>query len=301
MTSSFVNRLLRASLTLPNGTFPGTTGNTLVLANFRMSAKLAGSGNFTNSLNLQIWGMRQVDMNAVTVLFGQDGNPQTISTRAVVVLEASSDGGKSWLQVFEGQFNDAQPDYRNLPDVALTINAMAGMGQQWVTSPPTSINGSAPVAQIAQQLATAMGFPFEDNGVTGSLATPYFAGTLMDQFRQLAEAAPFDFYFDAKQTLIICPVNQPRLNGNRVVLNAASGLIGYPTLGRGGIEFDALFQPAFELGSAVELQNTQVPGCDGVWFPYALASDLDCIKPGGRWHSHLSCMRYPAAAIAGQA
>lgn len=298
MSGSFVNRLLRATLILPQGTFPGTNSNTLVLENFRTSARLQGSGNFTNSLNLQIWGMRQVDMNAVTVLFGQDGNPQTINTRAVVTLEANDGGG--YLQVFEGQFNDAQPDYRNLPEVCLTINAFAGAGQQWVTNPPSSFQGSAQVADIAAQLAKQMGFGFENNGVTGSLATPYFAGTLMDQFRQLAEHAPFDFYFDAKQALIICPVNQPRLNGNRVVLNRFSGLIGYPTLGRGGIEFDALFQPAFELGSAVELQGTQVPGCDGVWFPYAIASDLDSVKPGGRWNAHLSCMRYPASVQAGQ-
>lgn len=295
MSGSFVSRLLRASLILPQGNFPGTNSNTLKLENFRMSARLTGAGNFTNACALQIWGVRQVDMNAVTVLFGQDGNPININARAILVLEANI--GAGYLQVFEGQFFEAQPDYRNLPDVSLTVNAMTGMGMQLLPAAPSSYQGGVDVATVAEQLATQMGFAFEDNGVTGTIDTPYFAGTLMDQFRQLADAARFDYYFDAKGTLVICPKNQPRQNQGAVVLNAASGLAGYPTLTRFGIEIDALFQPAFELGSPIEIQGSEVPGTNGRWFPFKFAHDLDSVKPGGRWFSHLECMRFPSSTV----
>lgn len=295
MTGSLVSRILRATLVLPSGSFPGTNSNTLVLENFRMSARLQGAGNFTNQCALHIWGMRQVDMNAVTVLFGQDGNPQSINTRALLRLAASV--GQGFLQVFEGQFIEAQPDYRNLPEVSLTINAMTGAGVQFFPAAPTSIDGGADVAQLAKTLAKQMGFAFEDNGITGTIADPYLGGSLMDQFKQLAADANFDFYFDSKQTLIVTPKNEPRRGQTAVVLTPETGLIGYVTLNRGGCEFDCLWDAAIEMGSPVEIRGSQVPGTNGLWFPYAFSHELESIKPGGRWFSHLSCMRFPASTV----
>lgn len=296
MTGTLVNRLLRTTLILPVGNFPGTNSNTLILEGFRTSARLAGAGNFTNTLGLHVWGMRQADMNAVTVLFGQDGNPININARAIVRLEAN-DGG-NWLQVFEGQAFDASPDYRNVPDVSLTINAMTGMGQQYLPSQPTSIDGAADVAGLAQTLAKKMGFAFENNGVTGALADPYLGGTLLEQFKELAIEANFDWYFDANSTLIICPKNEPRKGRVAVVLTKSSGLKGYVTLIRGGISVECLWNGAIEGGSPIEIQDSPVPGTNGLWFPYSFQHELEAIKPGGQWFSRLECMRAPLSAAA---
>lgn len=295
MSSSFVKRLLRASLVLPQGTFPGTDSNTLVLENYRMEAVLSGAGNFTNQCGLRIFGMRQVDMNAATVLFGQDGNPININARAILILEANDSG--NWLQVFEGQFTEAQPDYRSLPDVALTINAVTGMGQQILSAAPSSFSGGTDVAGLCQQLASQMGYAFENNGVTGQLNTPYLSGTLMDQFREVCAAAKVDYYFDSKSTLVIAPSNQPRQGKNAVVLSATSGLVGYVSLTRFGIELDCLWNAAIELGSPVQIENSDVPGTNGLWFPYKFEHTLESVKPQGRWFSHLECMRFPASTV----
>lgn len=297
--SSFTSKQLRASLILPQGTFPGTDSNTLVIGpGFRMSAKLTGAGNYTNLCALAIFGMKQADMNAVTVLWGQGGNPQNVDAKAILVLE--SNDGSGWLQIFEGQFFDAQPDYKSLPEVSLSVTAMTGYGAQILPAQPTSISGAADVPSLAAQLAGLMGFAFENNGVTGALHTPYYAGTLMDQFRELASDASFDYYFDSKGTLCICPSNQPRQWTNAVVIGPDSGLVGYVSLTRyGGVEFDALFQPAFELGSAVEIANSQVPGTNGLWFPFKFVHELESVKPGGRWFSHLSCLPNSGVAPSG--
>lgn len=292
--SSFVKRLLRASLTLPQGTFPGTSSNTLVLENYRMSAKLSGAGNFTSQCSMQIFGMRQVDMNAVTVLFGQDGNPININARAILTLEANDAG--NWLQVFQGQFVEAQPDYKSLPDVSLSLTAVTGLGQQMLSAAPSSFSGATDVVTLCQKLATQMGYAFENNGVTGTLNTPYLSGTLMDQFREVCQAAGIDYYFDSKSTLIITPRNQPRQGKQAVVISATSGLVGYVSLNRFGIELDCLWNAAIELGSPIQIQNSDVPGTDGQWFPYKFEHTLESIKPGGRWFSHLECMRYPASS-----
>jgi hypothetical protein len=285
---SFVKRLLRASLVLPQGTFPGTNSNTLVLERLRMSATIEGAGNFTNSCSLQVYGMRQVDMNAVTVLYGQDGNPQNINARALLTLEASEENG-SFFTVFQGQFQEASPDYRSVPDAVLKIQAMQGYGAQISTATPQSFSGGVEVEALCARLAKQMGFAFENNGVTGQLNTPYLSGTLMDQFREVCQAAGCDYYFDPNNVIIICPRNQGRQNRPPVVISPTSGLVGYVTLERFGVSIDALWTPAFSLGSPLRVKDSDVPGTNGDWFPFAFTHDLDSLKPGGRWFSHLKC------------
>lgn len=303
--SSFVNRLLRATLVLPQGTFPGTNSNTLVLPapgtdiGFRMSAKLAGAGNFTNTCALQIFGMRQVDMNAVTVLWAPSKNsglaPTSVVARAILTLEALDNVSGNYLQVFQGQFQDASPDYRQLPDVNLQLNAASGYGQQILAAAPSSFQGGVQIADLCSQLAAKMGFAFEDNGVTGSLNTPYLSGTLMDQFRKVCADGNIDYYFDAKQTLIICPKNQGRQGKIAVVISPTSGLRGYVSLARFGIEVDCLWNGAIELGAPIVVQDSDVPGTNGDWFPYSFEHSLDSVKPQGMWFSHLSCTPFASS------
>lgn len=294
MSSSFTTKQLRASLILPQGKFPSTNNNTLVLTGLRMSAQLEQSGRWTNSCDLRIWGMRQADMNAVTVLFGQGG--QVININAVALLILESNDGSGWLQIFEGQFIEGGPDYSQLPDACLHAIAQTGAGQQYLTAAPSSYRGAQNAATLARQLATQMDFQFENNGVQATLNNPYLPGTLMDQFRALAEAAGFDYYFDAKSTLIICPANQPRQGKTSIPVNPQTGLVGYPTLTRFGVELMALFSPAIELGSPIQVSGSTVPGCDGHWFPYAANHDLESIVPNGRWFSRLKCATASAYA-----
>jgi hypothetical protein len=292
--ASFTQKLLRVSLTLPTGNFSGPNTNTLVLNGFRTVAHLERTGNFTNQCTLSIYGIKPVDMNSVTVMFGAGGNIQSINTRAVVTVE--SNDGSGWLQIFQGQCQQAAPDYRNAPDVCLTLQASTGAAQQYLTASPTSVRGAADVAALAQQLATQMGFPFEDNGVTGSIDTPYLSGTVMDQFRELAMAANFDFYFDAKGTLIICPPNQGRAGKTPIQINAQSGQMGYVTLGQYGITVDVLFSPSIALGWPIQISGSQVKGTNGVWYPYSAVDDLEAVKPGGVWKSRLQCAPFSASA-----
>ena len=292
---SFTPKQLRASLVLPAGVFPGTQSNTLVLSGYRMSAKLTGAANFTNQLTLDIYGMRQADMAAATVIYGRSGRVTEINARTLIVLE--SNDGSGWLQVFEGQAQQAYPDYRALPDVALHIEAWTGAGMQWLPAQPSSFQGAVDAASLAGQLASKMGFSFENNGVTATLHSPYLAGTLMDQFKRLAEAAAFDWYFDAKSTLIICPKTQGRQGKRAVVLSPTSGLVGYPSFNQYGVQVTCLFTPAIELGSPIQLDTGgAVPGVDGLWFPYHAVHELESVKPSGAWFSHLDCADFPQAA-----
>src|SRR6185437_9324858 len=109
MSDSYASKLLRATLILPEGNFPGTSSNTLTLVGFRMSATIQGAATYPNQMELTIYGMQQADMNAVTILWDPLDATRT-DAKAFVTLEASPDG-TAWTQVFEGTFIEAAPDY----------------------------------------------------------------------------------------------------------------------------------------------------------------------------------------------
>lgn len=292
--NSYSQKLLRATLVLPEANFPGTTSNTLTLVGYRMSATIQGPAGLPNQLDLTIYGMQQADMNKVTILYSA-ATPQQVNTRALVQLEASPDG-VAWTQVFNGTFIQAQPDYRNVPRACLRAQAITGNGMQLAIAPATSYRGATSIATIAQYLATQMGFAFENNGVTGNLSTPYYPGTYMDQFRQLAEHANFSFYFDGNSTLAICPLNTPRQNKPVPILTPSSGLINRPTIGQYGIHVDALFVPALTLGGEIQVSGSDVPGANGTWSPYSMTLELESLMPGGAWFASMDCT--PATAPA---
>lgn len=292
--NSYSGKLLRATLILPTANFPGTSSNTLTLVGYRMSATITGTAAYPNQLNLIIYGMRQTDMNAVTILWGS-ATTTAAPARAFVQLEASPDG-KAWTQVFEGTFIEAQPDYQSIPDVGLRVMAQVGYGSQIQIAEPTSYPGNASVVQIAQYLAGKMGFAFENNGVTGTLSTPYFPGTYMSQFKALCEHANLDFYFDGNATLAICPKNQPRQNKPVPILTPETGLIGYPTIQRFGIHVDALFTPALTRGGLIQVSGSQIPSANGTWLTTTVTHRLDCLMPDGAWFSSVGCTRPAGAA-----
>ena len=263
--------------------------STLTLVGYRMSATIVATNRKPNTLDIVIFGMRQADMNATTILWSA-ATPQSINTRAQILLEASPDG-TTWTQVFEGTFTEAQPDYRDVPHVGLRASAWTGAGMQYQIAAATSYRGATSIASIAQYLAGQMGFALENNGVSGNLSTPYYSGTYMDQFRQLAKHANFDFYFDGNSTLAICPQGQPRQNKPTPVFTPTSGLIGFPTIGRFGPQLDVLFTPGLTVGGNIQISGSAVPGTNGVWLPYAITHTLESLMPGGQWFSHLSCSR----------
>ena len=287
-TTSYAQKLLRVTLILPEGNFPGTSSNTLTLVGYKTSATVQGAARYPNTLDLELFGMKADDMNAVTILYSAS-TPTAVATRALVILEASPDGGATFTQVFEGTFVQAQPDYQDLPNGYLHVQAITGNGMQITTVPPTSYTGATSIAQIAQYLAQQMGFSLENNGVTGNLASPYFPGTYMDQFRQLCEHANLDFYFDGNTTLAICPANQPRQGKPKPVLSPSTGLVGFPVIGQYGIQVKALWTPALTLGGEIEVAGSIVPPTNGTWSPYNVTHRLESWVEEGEWFTTMDC------------
>ncbi len=119
----------------------------------------------------------------------------------------------------------------------------------------------------------------------------------MEQFQSVVEAAGLDFYFGPDGTTIfLCSRGKGRQGKEPVPVNPQSGLIGYPTLQRYGIEVQVLFNLGNRVGRSDPGIRFQVPGCDGLWFPFAMSHELETIKPNGRWFSRLACMPFQGSA-----
>lgn len=274
---SFKKRALKITITLGTGNYGTSGANTLTVEGLRISAdiQMTGGQSFAQA-TLRIFGMRQSDMNQLTVL--------SFGVRAIVrnSIKIEADGAT----VFEGDILNAWADYQNSPDVCMYVDAQSAFYDQIAPVAPISIKGGADVASIMRQLAGQMGLAFENAGVAVSVSDQYLAGTRADQVRTLAKIAGIDFYLE-NGVLAICPRGQAR-PGTTPELGPGSGLIGYPTFDRFGIALQAEFNPAFKFGGTIKI-DSDVIQARGTWKITGLSMQLESQRPGGAWFSNIRC------------
>lgn len=284
--NSFTEKQLRVTLILAgaNTVFPGTNSNKLVLTNMRMSAQVQSVARQSPVATIRIYGMTAADMDALTVAWANF--PVVLNN--IVTLEANN--GDGWTQVFSGTIKEAQPMYRNMPDVFFELAAVIGYDHKINPVAPTAYQETVDIGLVVQDIADRMGFAFVNGGANAVLAGPaYFDGTLYDQLASACYAAKADYYF-LNDTILITPAGAPRARLPAVVLNAHSGLIGYPQYTGAGLEVQALFNPAFLCGTPIDLDSI-VPGAVGRWFPNGITHALESRTPNGRWESKLNCLK----------
>lgn len=290
--NSFTQKVLRVSFTMArsNAKFPGTNSNKLTVTGLRASAHIQAVARLQTQLALEVWGMRQEDMNALTVAWA---NPPFIFDNAVVVEANKTGRADGWVQVFKGTMIEAQPNYTDMPNVSFRCLATCGYFQKINAAAPTSFTGETDIHAIASDIVNAMGKPWSLTvapGVSGVLSSPYLWGTLWDQLASACAAAHCDFFVNGDE-ILITEADKPRNSKAAVVLTKTTGLVGYPMFERSGLNVSALFDPAFLCGTAIEIKDGGVPGANGRWYPYSLIHDLNANMPDGGWFSHMQCLR----------
>lgn len=291
--SSFAARKrLRVTFILANNAvFEGTNSNTLILDSLRCVVNVKASGATAwSTASVQIFGMRQSDMNGLTMLSWKSDATQ----RNRIIIEAND--GSGWINVFSGTIFEAGPDYSAAPAVLLRVEANALFLESLIPSAPSSYPGPVDAATIVSNLAAAMSRVFENNGVDVTLPAMYLPSTYPEQLRKVAEAANIDVYDDGA-VLAITPKGQPRRTPE-VRITPAAGLIGYPCITVQGIVVQTMFNPGYRFGGPVIVEGTDVPRANGRWFIYALDHHLEAERPGGAWFSNLSCSEFPGLSVA---
>lgn len=285
--NSFTEKKLRATIVLADDSstvFPGTNSNTLVIEQLRMSANVSAVARQATQAVLNIWGMRQEDMDALTVAW------QTFGALRQNYLTIEADSGNGYRSVFTGTIIEAQPDYRRAPDVSFQILGMVHYFQSINIAPPLSFNGTVDVDVLGRYFADQLGLSYVNVGAKATLTDPYFPSTVFDQLREVAMAAKIDFYFQG-DTLVFAPLRNDERTDEvpAVILSPTSGIIGYPMYSRQGLIVTAIYDPAFQCASMIEIKDSQVKGANGRWYPFSMDLSLSSNLPSGPWTATLQC------------
>ncbi len=278
MAGSFAKKILEAALTLEGGFFSSGT-NTLVLSGLRMSLEVEKGGQPSkNAAKLRIYGMTEQDMDsATTTAF------KALGVRKNLLRVRAGDEG-SLAVVFQGEITGAWAVYHEPPGLYFQVEALSGYYPAVVPVPPRSFSGGAAVAQIMETLAASMGYAFDNAGVDAVLSNPYLSGSDFQQAQALAEASGIDWGVD-DGTLWIAPPGQPRA-GEAPLVSPETGMIGYPTFDKEGLEVRALYNPAFKHGGVIKVESSIRPA-RGVWRVHGLKHHLESERPGGKWETTL--------------
>jgi hypothetical protein len=290
--SSFVRRQLRFTFTLSNNaSFEGTNSNTLVLEGLRAVCNIKTGAPLAPTSQVQVYGMKPSDMNALTML------AWTATAIQRNTLQIDANNGDGWSTIFLGQIIEAMPDYTAAPDVMLRVQAVAQYLDKIKPADPSQYTSATPVADIVGTLAQQMGYTVENNGVTTTLSDPYLPGTRVEQLQNVCKQAGVDYYVDGS-TVAICPAGKPR-EGDPILITPDTGLIMSPTFDVVGVHLMVLFNPAIRFGGSVKVDaGDAVPQANGTWCVYAMDHQLESEKPGGAWFSHLSCNTFGQPVVA---
>jgi hypothetical protein len=293
---SFAQKNIQVQFSIASGSFGGG-GNNLTLGS---------SGNGTNGMRitcevhqvpgtagsmldeLVIYGMSLSHMNQLSVIgkqlyAGFQQNSVTIST---------SDGDQNQGVLFQGIINQAYIDGRDQPNVRFVVSAQPQTVAARKPMQPTTHKGAYPAQQIAQQLAQAMGFQFENsNGFQAMLRNPYLWGTGISQIRQLSKAANFVWGIDgARNTLAIWPKGGARQVGSPPLISPQTSgpgkLVGYPIFNGQRIYATCYYGPSLWPWTTFEVQSS-ITAANGTWQMAQMDVSLDSWTPHGRWFATL--------------
>jgi len=288
MTNTFVERQLRASFTLGEGSFGDSGQNTVTVDGLRMSARIRLNGGVGMSqLDLRIWGMPLDVVRQLTVLnklaFEQERN-NTITLFA-------GDKGSTLSAVFSGTIKEAWADASSPPELLFIVSAFTGGLDIVKPVPPTSYRGTVDISTILSGIGQLMTPPraLENSGVVHAFENIYLPGTPVQQIRAVCQAARCNCVMD-EQVIAIWPAGQTR--GEQVLdVSAETGLIGYPQFTQNGLAFRMIYNPNLLFGQQVNVTST-LSAATGSWAIISVGHDLDSLVYGGEWSTAVECGLY---------
>ena len=276
---AFAQKKINVSFSLANGNFQGG-GNSATLTGLRVSARLSAPGGIAmTAAEAAIYGLPLSMMNQLSTV----GTQLDLIGKNTISIEAGDDTTGMFL-IFKGTIIDAFVDAQAMPQVAFRVTAQAGAFEAAMTTPPISQEGTADVSSLMSQVAGAMGFQFENNGVSLKVTNPYLHGSPRSMAAQLAQMAGVEWVIE-RDTLAIWPPGQTRQGGN-VLISPQTGMVGYPMFNQGGVLVRTLYNPALKYGGQITIQSDITPAC-GNWAIANMEVDIEAQTPRGKWFALL--------------
>ncbi|MCU4576144.1 hypothetical protein KTJ34_01790 [Acinetobacter courvalinii] len=290
--SSFTKKRIDVHLTLANKVFNNQNdANRLELTGFRVVAEIKKAGMLSqgSKARIKIYGMKQDDMNALSILVWESMQVQ----KNKIDVFVGDENGLS--QVVGGDITNAWADYSAAPEVCLVIDAIPVFYDRIKEAPPTSYPKGLDVAVAMKNIADQMGIQFKNNGVNIKLSSTYFGGTAMRQAENIARHADIMLIVD-NNILTISPKGSP-VDGEIPLISPSTGLIGYPAYHKNGISFNTLYNPAVKFNGLINLQDS-LDIVKGEWIVTGLDYQLESEKPNGAWFCQIEAARFGNAITA---
>ena len=283
--SSFTQKIIKVSFVLAKGEFGAEMdlGNTTIKQGLRIECEVEKGGHPSkNSCKLKIYGMVQDDMTKLTMVVTD--RPLAVR-RNFVKIEAGDASGLA--TVFTGEITSAYASYQQPPNLHFQLEAIEGYYPAVKPTSPKSYNGTADVSALMSDLASQMGYEFEDNGVNVKLSNPYLHGTAFQQASKIADSANIEFGVD-NNVLFIAPRGSARKKTLEVpLISAETGMKGYPIFDKKGLRIETLYNPNVQLGGLIKVITSIMSAQKNPWRVHGLHHHLSCELPNGPWFTKI--------------
>ena len=279
MITHLDRKVIRTTITLVGDEFEDGS-NQIVAEGLRTLCTVQfGGGAVMPHADISIYGLNMDAMLKLTRIRWRDIQ----SLQNIVRVEAGDEGG-DLTEVYEGNITFGYIDMSNAPDVAFRIRSTTAALNLFTPSTPITFEGDVPVVQAIEQLASSMGYVFENNGVPESLTMTdvTLVDTDINKIRSLCRAYQIDLYIE-QRTIAIAPQGAPR-QLRIPVISPRSGMLGYPTPTMQGIDVRCLYDPLVRFGGLVRVADSIIETCNGDWRVFGVTVSLESEIPGGNWH-----------------
>ena len=260
----------------------------------RVIAKINNAGGQSQGVaDVTIYGMTLSDMNRLSAV-GKQIN--MVNKNKIKIIAGEDDGSDNGGVVFEGDIVRAYVDANSQPMVAFRVAAVAAGYPAVQKMDPTSVEGSADVAETIEKIAKKAGFQFENNGVKVKVSNPYLYGSPLEQIRSIVQAAGIQWTVE-NGTLAIWKTGGSR-NGESHMFSPETGMVGYPVFSEADVIVTKTFDRTIGLGHRITVQS-QLEPANGEWAIYNVTHDISAETPNGPWFTQVMALRADAGSEGG--
>lgn len=233
----------------------------------------------------KIYNMNIDDIAKLTTLSFE---PLAVDKRNIIKIE-TTENNIDFTTVFVGEIENAFGDFNTAPDIALIVNAMSGTYAMKLPASPISSKSTTQVKDLFNKLAMQAGYKLETD-ITASVNNIYLQGSVMQQIYSLARAIGAKVIID-NDILRVMKKDESLKNGT-VLINASSGLIGYPTFSNQGIVLSCEYNPRIKQQGLIQVESI-VPKATGTWRVIKLNHIIAANIPAdGDWKTQIEAVYY---------
>lgn len=174
-----------------------------------------------------------------------------------IILQAGYQDGAFGV-IFDGQVVQARLGRESAVDTYMDVLCSAGYSNHQAVINQTLAAG-ATVTDTANAAAAAMACPLNADGITSDFKLPRgqaLYGMARDKLHQAAATAGSSFFYEnGAVTMVPLQGFKP---GAAVILNSATGMIGWPEQTQDGIKVRCLLNPLIAIGSRLQIDNASI-------------------------------------------